>query len=148
MKIVLLESVSKLGAKGEVVQVSDGYARNFLLPKRLAVLAGTGEQKIADELKRVAARRQTNEIEEAKAVAEKLGGVACIIKAKAGESDKLFGSVTSQDIADALKNEGLNIDKKQIELEKPIKELGDYQVTVKLAGEIAGTVKVTVIKGE
>lgn len=146
MKVVLLESVSKLGGKGEVVQVSNGYARNFLFPKKLAVVAGTGEQKIADELKRIAARRQTKESEEAKLIAEKLGSINCIVKAKAGESDKLFGSVTSQDIAEALKKEGLDIDKKQIEIEKPIKELGNYEVPVKLAGEVTGTLKVTVIK--
>lgn len=148
MKVILKEEVAKLGSKGQVVEVSDGYARNFLLPGKLAVIADTGQQKKANELKQTAARHQDREIEEARSLAEKIGKTVCTIKAKAGESEKLFGSVTNQDIAAVLKKDGLSIDKKQIEIEKPIKEIGTYQVSVKVAGEVTAQLKVIVVKEE
>lgn len=148
MKIILKEDVAKLGSKDQVVEVSDGYARNFLLPRKLAVIADAGQRKKANELKQTEARHVAKEIEEAKHLAEKIGKIVCTIKAKAGESDKLFGSVTSQDIAQALEKDGLSIDKRKIEIEKSIKELGTYQVPIKVAEEITAQLKIIVVKEE
>jgi large subunit ribosomal protein L9 len=145
MKVFLREDVKNLGKIGEVVNVSDGYARNFLLPKKLAVEANTRNIKEFEHNKRIIQERAAKIRDASKATANKLSALSIVIKAKAGEEEKLFGSVTTMDIAEALKAEGYEIDKKKISLEEPIKRLGEYSVEVKIHPEVSATVKVQVV---
>jgi large subunit ribosomal protein L9 len=145
MKVFLKEDVKSLGKIGEVVTVSDGYARNFLLPKKLAVEANTKNIKEFEHHKRVLQERAAKLRAEFKTLAEKLSALSLTIKAKAGEEEKLFGSVTNMDIAEALKEAGHDIDKKKIVLDEPIKRLGEYTVEVKIDAEISAQVKVNVV---
>jgi large subunit ribosomal protein L9 len=146
MKVILREDVKNLGDMGEVVNVSDGYARNFLLPKKFAVEANTKNLKEFEHNKKVIAERASKIKESVKSAAEKLSAVSLTIKAKTGEDDKLFGSVTNMNIAEALTAEGYDIDKKKIVLDEPIKRLGEYSVTIKLHPEISTQIKVQVVQ--
>ncbi|MCI5513839.1 MAG: 50S ribosomal protein L9 [Clostridia bacterium] len=145
MKLVLLADVKPLGKKNDIVDVSDGYAKNFLLPKKLAIIA---DAKAINEIKnKEAARLHAIEVEKAAAneVAKKLEGVIVKIYMTAGEDNRLFGSVTSKDIIDALeKDHGIVIDKKKVVLDKPIKAYGTYEINVKLYTGIAGKINVLV----
>ncbi|MBO8168640.1 MAG: 50S ribosomal protein L9 [Thermoanaerobacteraceae bacterium] len=146
MKVILKQDVKKLGRKGDVVEVSDGYARNFLLPKGLAEEATSGNMKELKKMKKAEQRRYQEEVAAAEQTRERLAASVITIKAKAGDNGKLFGSVTSKDIAEAIKNElGIKIDKRKIELDDPIKSLGSYNLKVKIHPEVHGkvTVKVT-----
>jgi large subunit ribosomal protein L9 len=145
MKVFLKEDVKSLGRIGEVVNVSDGYARNYLLPKKLAVEANTKNIKEFEHHKRVLQERAARIRAEFKTLADKLSALSLTIKAKSGEEEKLFGSVTNMDIAEALKEAGQEIDKKKIVLDEPIKRLGEYTVEVKIDAEISAKVKVNVI---
>lgn len=146
MKIVLREDVENLGRRGDVLQVADGYARNFLIPKRLALLA-TGENLHRVEKARERADRQRRqERDEAARTAERMRGLSLTIVKKAGEEETLYGSVTSAEIAAALEKEGIPIDKRRVRLEEPIKSLGIYSVPVDLHPEVTGEVKVWVVK--
>jgi large subunit ribosomal protein L9 len=145
MKVFLKEDVKNLGRIGEVVTVSDGYARNFLLPKKMAVEANTKNIKEFEHHKRVLQERAAKISADLKTQAEKLSAVSLTIKAKAGEEEKLFGSVTNMDIAEALKEAGYDVDKKKIVLDEPIKRLGEYTVEVKIDAEISAQVKVNVV---
>jgi large subunit ribosomal protein L9 len=145
MKVFLKEDVKTLGKIGEVVNVSDGYARNYLLPKKLAVEANTKNIKEFEHHKRVLQERAARIRAEFKTLADKLSALSLTIKAKAGEEEKLFGSVTNMDIAEALKEAGHDIDKKKIVLDEPIKRLGEYTVEVKIDAEISAQVKVNVV---
>jgi large subunit ribosomal protein L9 len=140
------DSIPKVGEKGQVVDVSAGYARNFLFPQNLALEATDHNMSRYEEIKKVEAKHLAKHREEAKVIAEKIEKISCTLKVKAGEGDKLFGSVTSQDLQDALKKEGLEIDKKIIEIEKPIKELGLYHVPIRLTSDIMPKLKVLVVK--
>lgn len=146
MKVILKDNVPKVGNKGQVIDVSAGYARNFLLPQNLALEATAHNMVRFEEIKRVDAKHLAKHRAEAKVIADKIEKISCTLKVKAGEADKLFGSVTSQDIQDALQKEGLEIDKKLIEIEKPIKELGLYHVPIRLTSEIMPKLKVLVVK--
>jgi large subunit ribosomal protein L9 len=146
MKVILREDVKNLGHMGEVVNVSDGYARNFLLPKKFAVEANTKNLKEFEHNKKVIVERAAKIKESFKTSAEKLSAVSLTIKAKTGEDDKLFGSVTNMNIAEALTAEGYDIDKKKIVLDEPIKRLGEYSVTIKLHPEISTQIKVHVVQ--
>jgi len=146
MKVILREDVKNLGDMGEVVNVSNGYARNFLLPKKFAVEANTKNLKEFEHNKKVIAERASKIKESVKSAAEKLSAVSLTIKAKTGEDDKLFGSVTNMNIADALASEGFDIDKKKIVMDEPIKRLGEYSVTIKLHPEISTQIKVQVVQ--
>ena len=146
MKVILKNNVAKLGSLGQVVEVSSGYARNYLFPRGLADVVTAGNLTKIEETKKVEAKNLAKHEEEAKVIAEKLEKISCTVKVKAGESEKLFGSVTTQDIVDAVKKEGVDLDKKLIELEKPIKELGLYHVSVRLTADIVPKVKVWVVK--
>ena len=145
MKVILKSDVKDLGRMGEVVNVKDGFARNYLVPQGLAAEANTKNVK--------ALEHETKKIQEmakkvksgASGLAEQIAAVKVTIKAKAGEEDKLFGSVTSMDIADALKAEGIEIDKKKIYLDEPIKRLGEYTVTIKLHSEVSAQLNVQVV---
>lgn len=145
MKIFLTEDVKNLGKMGEIVNVADGYARNYLLPKKFAVEANTKNLREFEHNKRIIQEKATKTRESFKTTAEKLSTLSLTIKAKAGEEEKLFGSVTNSDIAEALKAEGYDIDKKKISIEEPIKRLGIYSVEVKIYPEISALLKVQVV---
>jgi large subunit ribosomal protein L9 len=145
MELILREDVKSLGKAGELVRVKPGYARNFLLPRGLAYEATEGNKKrIAGET-RARAARQATEKTEAEATAAKLGALTHTLSGKAGEEGKLFGSVTAQDVADALARAGHPVDRRRIELEHPIKTLGPHTVAVRLHSDVHAEVRLTVI---
>jgi large subunit ribosomal protein L9 len=146
MKVILREDVKSLGQMGEVVNVSDGYARNFLFPKKLAVEANTKNLKEFEHNKKVINERAAKVKATVKSLADKLSSLSLTIKARTGEDDKLFGSVTNMNIAEALSAEGYDIDKKKILLEEPIRRLGEYSVAIKLHPELSAEVKVHVVQ--
>jgi large subunit ribosomal protein L9 len=148
MEVILREEIEKLGRRGDVVKVAAGYARNYLLPKRLAVAANESNKKIVEQEKQAYLRRESKEIGDATDLAKIIGSVEVTIAQKAGENDQLFGSVTAQDIAAALERAGYSIDRKKVNLAEPIKSLGDFKVTVKLHREVAVELPVHVIKEE
>jgi len=146
MEIILRQDYERLGKTGEIVKVKDGYARNYLIPKGIAYVASEASKKrLASELQAQTWRLQRDQ-KKAQELAEKLKNVSCTIAVQVGEEDKLFGSVTSQNIADALAEQGYKIDKRKIILDEPIKSLGIYSVPVKLHPEIESSVKVWVVK--
>jgi large subunit ribosomal protein L9 len=148
MKVILQENVPNLGKVGEIVKVKDGYGRNYLVPNQLAVIADERNVARMEHQRRTADARAQKLLGEAKAVAEKLSQTAVTIRRQAGEENKIFGSVTNRDIAEALAAEGFAIDKKQIVVDESIiKNLGVFNVAVKLAPEVSADVKVYVIAG-
>jgi large subunit ribosomal protein L9 len=146
MKIILQEEVEKLGHRGEVVDVASGYARNYLLPRSLAIPATEGNLKRLDQIRGRLAKRTAAEKMTAQQLAEMLSKVTITLVRKAGETDHLFGSVTPADIAEALSAQGLTVDKRRIHLEEPIKLLGEYEVPIKLVHDVASSVKVIVTR--
>jgi large subunit ribosomal protein L9 len=146
MLVVLRENVENLGSTGEVVKVSDGYARNFLLPRNLVVAADEKNIAAIEHHKRTLEKKRQAQMATAKELAKKLEEFSCTISRKVGENDKLFGSVSSSDIADAFKKAGFKVEKRTIILDAPIKALGVHSVTVKLESEVNATVKVWVVK--
>ena len=148
MEIILREKVAKLGTKGDIVRVSDGYARNFLLPKKLAVLATTPNIRQIEQEKAAAVRREAVEQQEAEALAQQLAKVSLNLTRKVGENDMLYGSVTSMDIAEALEAKGFTLDKRKIELSEPIKSLGKVDVPIRLHREVTAFVGLIVSKEE
>jgi len=145
MEVILREDVSNLGKAGELVKVKPGYARNFLLPRGLAYEATEGNKKRIQAEAKARVTRQTAEKAEAEALAAKLSALAIRIAAKAGEENRLFGSITAQDIADALAQAGQVVDKRKIELEHPIKTLGFHAVPVRVHHDVQAEVKLTVV---
>jgi large subunit ribosomal protein L9 len=145
MKVILKSDVKDLGRVGEVVNVKDGFARNYLVPQGLAVEASTKNVKSFEHEKKKIQEMARKVKAGAAGLAEQIAAARITIKAKAGEEDKLFGSVTSMDIAEALKASGIEIDKKKIHLDEPIKRLGDYTVTVKLHSEVSTQLNVQVV---
>jgi large subunit ribosomal protein L9 len=148
MEVILREEIEKLGRRGDVVKVASGYARNYLLPKRLAVAATDSNKKIVEQEKQAYLRRESKEIGDASDLAKMMANLEVTIAQKAGENDQLFGSVTAQDIAAALERAGYTIDRRKVNLEEPIKSLGDYKATVKLHREVSVELPVHVIKEE
>ena len=146
MDVILRQDVEKLGRAGDVVSVKDGYARNYLLPRGLAYQATTGTRRKLEAEQAGRARRQATEIEAARAEAAKLEPVSLTFTMKAGEGDKLFGSVTAADVAEQLKAQGFAVDKKQVELHEPLKALGVYKVPVRLHAEVKPEVRVWVVR--
>ncbi len=146
MKVILKESISQLGQRGDVVDVADGYARNYLLPKGLALPATLKNMKLLEGERKIEEFHRLKGKGEAEEMAAKLQQVSLTIKKKAGEQDILFGSVTLGEIAEALKQEGLEIDRRKIIMEEPIKRLGLYSVKIKVHPEVFGEVKVWVVK--
>jgi large subunit ribosomal protein L9 len=144
MKVILKEDVKGVGRMGETVSVKPGYARNFLLPKGLAMEATEKNQAQVEKLKKQLSLKLIKEKEDAQAAAGRLASVALDLKAKAGEEGKLFGSVTTMDIEEALKAQGIEVDRKRILLEEPIKKLGEYEVPIKLHAEVTVSIKVNV----
>jgi large subunit ribosomal protein L9 len=146
MQIILQEDVEKLGTRGQIVEVAAGYARNYLLPRKLGIEATASSLKRLEKIRATLAKRTATEREAAQKQAEALAAVALRFTRKAGESDQLFGSVTSADIAEGLAKQGFQLDKRQIHLAEPIKVVGEYQVTAKVYQEITGSFKVVVEK--
>lgn len=145
MKIVLLQDVKDLGKKDQLVNVSDGYARNFLFPRKLAAEATSGKLKEIEDKKSSEKKKKEKELEAAKELAHKLGKLEINFKTKAGENGKLFGSITGKDVADAIKSQhGIEVDKKKVVLHDAIKALGTYQVEVKVYPEISAKINVKV----
>ena len=148
MQIILREDIDKLGNRGDVVKVKDGYARNFLLPRRLAATANDSNKKIVEQERQAHLRKEATLKGQAEELGKLMANLTIVIKQKAGENDHLFGSVTAQDIANALEGQKYTIDRKKIVLDEPIKQLGDYKVTVKLHREVSVEIPVSVTKDE
>jgi large subunit ribosomal protein L9 len=144
VKLILREDVENLGKGGELVDVKPGYGRNFLLPRGLAVLANSKNVREIDHQKNVASAKAAKLKASAEAVAKRLADTAITLKRKVGEQDKLYGSVTALDLAEALASRGLQIDRRTIDLSEPIKTLGDFEVPVKLHSDVVGKVKVKI----
>jgi len=148
MKVILTSSVPGLGQTGDMVDVKNGYARNYLIPQGKAMAATTGNVKTLEHQKRIVASRVEKERKEAAGLAERLGAVSITLNRHAGEEDKLFGSVTTRDISEALSAEGIEIEHHVIQLEEPIKTLGVYNVPVKLHADVLVEVKVWVVAAD
>jgi large subunit ribosomal protein L9 len=146
MKVILLEDVKSLGVKDDVVDVSDGYARNYLLPKNLAVEATGGKLKELKSIKKRQMKQQEQELQKAREVAQKIEGKTLQAATKVGESGKLFGSITSKEIAELLKKDfKIEVDKRKIEIKETIKALGNYPVTVRIHPQVAAKITVQVV---
>lgn len=148
MKVILQKDVQNLGDAGDLKEVADGYARNFLLPKRLAVQANEGSAKVIEHQKRLAELKKDKRKKSMQEIAKSIEAKEFTVKVKVGENDKLFGSVTAIDIASALKKEGIEIDKRRIDITDSIKALGSFQVKAKLAEGVTATIKIKVTKDE
>jgi large subunit ribosomal protein L9 len=146
MEVILKEDVAKLGSRGEVVTVAEGYGRNYLLPKKLAVQATKANKAVIEQMKAAAVRRQAREKGDAELLAKQFEGVSLEFRRRAGEQDTLFGSVTSADIAHELEGRGFTIDRRKIELDQPIKALGEFTVPIKLHKEVTVRIQVVVAK--
>lgn len=145
MKVVFLHDVPNVARAGDTKEIADGYGRNFLIPKKLAVLADKASTKTLERQRRIEAKIEADMAE----IAQQLAGKEIILKAQTGDQDKLYGSITHADIADELQNAtGIAIDKRKIELAEPIRQLGSHEVTIKLAKDITTTITVTVVEKE
>lgn len=148
MEVILREDIETLGQRGQVVKVTAGYARNFLLPKRLAVAATESNKKIVAQERDASLRREAKDKASAEELAKLLGALQLSSVQKAGESDVLFGSVTAKDIADLLDKQGFQIDRKKIQLDSPIKSLGEHKIAIKLHRDVTAEVTLSVTKEE
>ncbi len=146
MKVILRENFESLGQIGDVIDVKDGFARNFLLPRKIAYAAITGNIRSLEEEKKNLAKKKEQEIRAAETLATELEKVSVTIPVQVGEEDKIFGSVTSQMISDALKEKGYDIDKRKIEIDEAIKSLGIYSITIKLHASVNAKIKVWVVR--
>ena len=147
MEVILKEDVNKLGHRGDVVKVADGYGRNYLLPGKLAIEATLANKSVIEQMKASAVRKSAKEKVEAESLATTLSALELVFERKVGENDHLFGSVTSGDIAHQLEEKGYTVDRRKISLEEPLKTLGEFHVPIKLHREVTAHVKVTV-KGD
>jgi len=146
MKVILREDFEHLGAAGDIIEVKPGYARNYLIPRKIAYPARTNFVRMLEEENRQKEHRKHKEKKDAEELASKLQNVSVTIPVTVGEEDKMFGSVTNQDISEALSKQNFEIDRKKIVLEEPIKELGIYSVPIKLYSEVEAHIKVWVVK--
>jgi large subunit ribosomal protein L9 len=146
MEVILKEDVSKLGARGDVVKVAEGYGRNFLLPRKLAIEANSGNKAVIVQMKAASVRRSAKEKSQAEELGKQFDGLSVSFQRRSGENDQLFGSVTSGDIAEAIAKKGINIDRRQIQLHEPLKTLGEFTVPVKLHKEVTTHLKVVIEK--
>ena len=145
MEVILKEDVANLGHRGDVVKVAEGYGRNFLLPRKLALQATLANKAVVEQMKTAAARRSASEKAVAEALVTKLEPVVLSFTRKTGEAGQLFGSVTSADIAAGLESKGFEVDRRKIQVAEPIKSLGDFTVAIKLHREVTAHVKVKVV---
>jgi large subunit ribosomal protein L9 len=146
MEVILKEDINKLGHRGDVVKVAEGYGRNYLIPKKLAIEATPGNKAVIEQMKAAAVRKSAKEKGSAEELGNQLDGVTVEFTRKSGEHDQLFGSVTSADIAHALEAKGFTIDRRKILLDVPLKTVGEFKVPVKLHREVSVTVKAVVKK--
>jgi large subunit ribosomal protein L9 len=146
MEVILRADVPKLGHRGEVVTVAEGYARNYLLPRKMAVMASAGNKKVIEQEKVAAVRREVSDKAQAEQLAKMLADVTVVVARKAGEEDQLYGSVTSIDVAEALQAKGYTVDRRKIHVEDPIKTLGEFQVPLRLHHDVEATVKLQVVR--
>lgn len=146
MEVILKEDVAKLGSRGDVVKVAEGYGRNFLLPRKLAIEATTGNKKVIEQMRAAAVRRSAKEKAQADELSKQFDGLSVSFARRAGEQDQLFGSVTSSDIGDALEKKGFNVDRRKIQLHEPLKTLGEFTVPVKLHKDVTAHLKVVIEK--
>jgi large subunit ribosomal protein L9 len=146
VEVILLKSVPPLGSRGDKVRVKPGYARNFLFPRRLALPATESNFKIFEEEEKLLKHRDQKAMEAAKALAAKMADVSCTIPVQVGEEDKMYGSVTTHDIAEELAKQGYRIDKKQVLMDEPIKKLGVYKIEVSLHSQVRVPIKVWIVK--
>jgi large subunit ribosomal protein L9 len=148
MEVILREDVDKLGTRGQVIKVAPGYARNFLLPKRLAVAATESNKKIVEQERQAALRREAKEQADASELGKMMSGLTLKVTQKVGENDQLFGSVTAKDIADLLEQQHYTIDRRKILLDSPIRTLGEHKVQIRLHRDVTAEITVNVTKEE
>jgi large subunit ribosomal protein L9 len=146
MEVILKEDVPKLGSRGDVVRVAEGYGRNYLLPRKLAIEASAANKAVIDQMKAASVRHAVKEKSDAELLAKQFDGFDLHFTRRAGENAQLFGSVTSSDIAHELEHRGFNIDRRKVQLEEPLKALGEFTVPIKLHRDVTTTVKVTITK--
>jgi large subunit ribosomal protein L9 len=146
MEVILKEDVAKLGNRGDVVKVAEGYGRNYLLPKKLAIEATHANKAVIEQMKHAAVRKSAKDKADAEVLAKQFDGVSVSFERKVGEKDHLFGSVTSSDIASELTKQGFNVDRRKIHLDDPLKTLGEFHVPVKLHRDVTAHVKVVINK--
>jgi large subunit ribosomal protein L9 len=146
MEVILKEDVAKLGSRGDVVKVAEGYGRNFLLPRKLAIEASAGNKRVIEQMRAASVRRSAKEKAQAEELSKQFDGLSVSFQRKSGESDQLFGSVTSGDIAEGLERKGFNIDRRKIQLHEPLKTLGEFMIPVKLHKDVTAHLKVVIEK--
>jgi large subunit ribosomal protein L9 len=146
MEVILKEDVNKLGSRGDVVKVAEGYGRNYLLPRKLAIVANEGSKAVIAQMKAASVRRSAKEKSQAEELAKQFEGLSVAFQRRSGENDQLFGSVTSGDIAEAVVKKGINLDRRQIQLHDPLKTLGEFAVPVKLHKDVTAHLKVVIEK--
>ena len=146
MEVILKEDVPKLGHRGDVIKVAEGYGRNYLLPRKLAIEATKANKAVIEQMKQAAVRRSAVEKSDAETLSTQLEGVSVTLQRKSGDKDQLFGSVTSGDIAEAMERKGFNIDRRKIQLHDPLKTLGEFDVPVRLHRDVTSRVKVIIEK--
>jgi large subunit ribosomal protein L9 len=146
MEVILKEDVTKLGSRGDVVKVAEGYGRNYLLPRKLAIQANAGNKAVIVQMKAASVRRSAKEKTQAEELAKQFDGLSVSFQRRSGEHDHLFGSVTSGDIADAIAKKGVTLDRRQIQLHEPLKSLGEFTIPVKLHKEVTAHLKVVIEK--
>ena len=145
MRVMLTKDVKDVGLAGEVKEVADGYGRNFLIPRKLAVMAGRGVEQEASRLRAATAKRESKEREEAQELADEIGNRTVVVRLKVGDEGKAFGSITNSDIAEALKAQHqVEVDRHRIDLKEPIKTLGEHQVTLRLHKEVDAAINLVV----
>jgi len=146
MEVILKEDVAKLGSRGDVVKVAEGYGRNFLLPHKLAIEASAGNKKVIEQMRAAALRRSAKEKAQAEELSKQFDGLSILLQRRSGEHDQLFGSVTSGDIADSLERKGFNIDRRKIQLHEPLRTLGEFTIPIKLHRDVTAHLKVVIEK--
>lgn len=146
MEVILKEDVAKLGSRGDVVKVAEGYGRNYLLPRKLAIRASEGNKAVVGQMKAAAVRRSAKEKSGAEVLAKQFEGVSVSFQRRSGEHDQLFGSVTSGDIADALAKKGFDLDRRKIQVHEPLKTLGEFDVPIRLHKDVTTHLKVIIEK--
>jgi large subunit ribosomal protein L9 len=146
MEVILKEDVAKLGSRGDVVKVAEGYGRNYLLPRKLAIQASAGNKAVIEQMKAASVRRSAKEKSQAEELAKQFDGISLAFQRRSGEHDQLFGSVTSSDIGDALAKQGFDVDRRKVQLHEPLKTLGEFTVPIKLHRDVTTHVKVVIEK--
>jgi len=146
MEVILKEDIAKLGSRGDVVKVADGYGRNYLLPRKLAIEASASNKAVIEQMKAAALRRSAKEKSQAEELAKQFEGVSVSFQRRSGEHDQLFGSVTSSDLAEALEKKGFNVDRRKIQLHEPLKTLGEFSVPIRLHKDVTTHLKVVIEK--